>query len=109
MREPLRKPLSLNYRYNWNVGMDNHMFIQGIPEGYSGNMIEMEMNILSRWIWGIGMSLNKIVNAVGFLIKSQDEKDYSCRYGDNDCIEVSLKKSWTVFFVISFYNRILKF
>ena len=56
----MRKPLSSNYRYDWNIGLDNHMVVVGIPSGYDGNMIDMEFNILSRWMWGLGASLSPI-------------------------------------------------
>ena len=71
----MKQPLSKNYYYNWNVGLDNHMTITSVPQGYEGNMIDKEMNILSRWIYGKGASLNQIVNCVGFMIKLQGEKD----------------------------------
>ena len=71
----MNEVLSRNYRYNWNVGLLNHMTIEGIPSGYMGNMVDKEMNIITRWIWGKGMALDQVVNCVGLSVKFQSTKN----------------------------------
>lgn len=71
----LRKPISANYYYDFNVGLDNHMTIRGIPDGEIGNRVDLEINIIVRWIYGVGASLDQIVSAVGLQVKLQYKKD----------------------------------
>ncbi len=60
------------YRYNYNVGLTNHFVLEGIPDGTKeGFKIGAELNILSRFLWGLGAALNSVYNALGACVKFQ--------------------------------------
>lgn len=68
--------LSTYYKYDRGYGLEGHLVLRGKNQDqFTANMIGGELNILSKWIWGTGMSANSIYNAHGFSVKFQGPKD----------------------------------
>lgn len=67
------------YKYNYNCFPDGAIIIYGTPNNFYGTLIGVEMNIISRYIWGIGASLNSVCNGLGASVKFQSDKNTNRR------------------------------
>lgn len=64
------------YRYDRSKGHENALSLVGSPYGKEGNQIGFELNILSRFIWGRGASVNAVYNCGGpFVLFQHQDKE----------------------------------
>ena len=68
----------MKYKYDWGYGLPDHLVVRGVASSnYEANMIGCEMNIISKFIWGLGAAMNSVYNAHGFSVKFQSSREHN--------------------------------